>query len=220
VPTTQETPHLESFRSTADGELFEYYARLRDEGAAVWDEGMNALLIGSYDLVRSTLQQDGRTLRWPRSDHLKEDPVVLALTHTPRAISSLHGEAHKRFHLWWLRAFSRSNVERWRATRIRPVVHAAIDRFGEGGRAELVTEFAEVVPIRAIASVLGLPWQDDDFLAKCGTYMRTRSEYRDACVRRRADVDEVGERATAVAREFIGLLRPIAEDRRSAARGR
>jgi cytochrome P450 len=136
---------------------------------------------------------------------------MLALAHSPRGISSLHGTEHARFHLWWLQAFSNSNVRSWRPTRIRPVVHKMIDRFAERGRAELVEEFTRTVPMRVTASVLGLPWEDDEWLESCMAYMRARSEYAEAHARRADDLEAIGRRTIAVAGEFVETLRPFAE---------
>jgi cytochrome P450 len=210
VGTTQSTEQLESFKTTVDQEPFGYYERLREAGDVVWDQDLQALLIGSYDLVRSLLRQDGRALRKPRAEEFQNDPVIRSLVHSPRVISATVGKEHARYHTWWLKAYSRANVERWRPTRIQPVVDDIIDRFVDRGSAELVEEFTEAVPMRVIASVIGLPWRDDEWIDSCRTYLEVRAEYLEAGAAQH-DRAEIGERAVAAASDLVGRLRPYAE---------
>jgi cytochrome P450 len=203
-------------RNTVDMEPWEVYEHLAERGA-IWDDQMGGLLVGSYDLVRATLRQDDAVFQRRKGAQAREDPYLAALQYSMRDITLIYGEEHTRFHRWWYQAVSRANCERWRPTRIRPIVHAAIDRFAGEGRAELVQDYAQQVPIRVAASVLGLPWQDDDWIQRCRAYMDVRFEYQQALHstellgRRPDDMDEVGERAITLTRELAERLTPFAE---------
>jgi cytochrome P450 len=206
-----EAPAIESFRTTADLEPYEYYERLRELGGVAWDDELNGLLLGSYDVVRETLRQDTRRFTKEMGEWAANDPAFLATKGSLRDITLLHGRPHTLFHRWWLQMVSPTTVEDWRETRIRPVVERIIDRFAVRGRAELVDELAEQVPMRVIASLLGLPWEDDEWLESCRAYMDARMSYLEAIESQAANRAEVGEWAIAVATEFKENIRPFAE---------
>ena len=118
----------QSLADVIDTEPWDLYERLQGEGV-VWDDTIDGFLIGSYDLVRSTLRQDNNVFHNPMGDRAATDPHMVAIHRSPRDIRLIYGEDHHRFHSWWYRALSRTTCERWRPTRIRPIVNAVIDRF-------------------------------------------------------------------------------------------
>lgn len=199
-----------SLRDIADQEPWGFYEQLQRE-RVVWDGEINRLLVGSYDLVRSTLRRDDRAFRRPKGALALADPYLAGLTRSPRDITLIYGEDHTRFHRWWQAVLSRENCSQWRATRIRPIVHAVIDRFADRGHAELRSEFAVQVPIRVIASILGLPWEDDDWIESCRAFLEAKSEYLFALFDPPEDLEEIGRRAVAVTDELTERLRPFAE---------
>jgi cytochrome P450 len=211
VTRTEIPKVVESFKTTLDQEPYEYYERLRESGGVSWDDELNGLLVCPYDLVLDTAQRDKRTFRRPDGDYVKTDPVLAALKGSSRDITILHGAAHQRFHRWWFRVVSPEKVEGWRETRIRPVVHRIIDRFADRGRAELASEFAEMVPMRVIASVLGLPWEDDEWLESCRAFMDTKMDYLEGRQTRPPNLEEIGQRALELTAELREKLRPFAE---------
>jgi cytochrome P450 len=209
-----DDPIVVSLRDTIDTEPWQLYEHLQQHGV-VWDDQISALLIGSYDLVRSTLRQDEKVFRRPKGDRARNDPYLAALQRSPRDITLIYGEDHQRFHRWWYQALSHTNCERWRPTRIRPVVDAVISRFVGRGRADLSSEFAVQVPIRVIASILGLPWEDDEWIESGRAYMQSRMDYQEACYRAEVlqspppDIVEIGQRAAGTANEFGERLVPF-----------
>ena len=170
---TEMSEPAASLVDVVEAEPWEYYEELSKAGI-VWDDRMDAFLIGSYDLVRAALRQDDKALRRRKNGQALGDPRLAKLLYSPRDITRTLGEEHKRFHMWWFQAVSRANCERWRPTRIRPIVHSIIDRFADNGEAELREEFARQVPTRVIASVLGLPWQDDEWIDSCRSFMELK----------------------------------------------
>jgi cytochrome P450 len=199
-----------SLRDVVEREPWDLYEQVQRD-RVVWDDKMDRWLIGSYDLVRSTLRRDDKAFRRPKGAQAMADPYLLQLTRCPRDITLLYGEDHTRFHRWWQAVLSRSTCERWRPTRIRPIVHAIIDRFAERGHAELRSEFAVQVPIRVIASVLGLPWEDDEWIESCRAFLDAKSEYLLAVFDPPENMEEIGRRAVAVTDELAERLKPYAE---------
>jgi cytochrome P450 len=204
-----------SFVGTADREPWSYYEDLRRGNTDVfWDDGFGAWMIASYALCREVLKRDERLFRRADAEAVRADATLRALK-GPRDITILEGEEHQRMHRWWLRAVSQQQVASWMPTRIRPVIDNVIDRFIDRGHAELDAEFAKMIPIRVMASVLGLPWEDDEWVGKCREYLDTKSEFLESFWATGEDLEQVRERASRVVAEFRERLRPFAE----AARG-
>ncbi|HWL42011.1 MAG TPA: cytochrome P450 [Ilumatobacter sp.] len=163
---------LPSFSSTIGHEPYEYYERLRELGPVVWDDSLNAWLVTSMELSKEVLRND--QVDWmPPEKHA--GPPMPGLDRQRwkdfmayESSKTLHvddfGE-HNRMHRWWMRTFSGRALQVLGDTLVRPVAHAQIDRFAEAGQAELYEDFANRVAPRVIAAAMGLPWEDDDWLA-------------------------------------------------------
>lgn len=57
-------------------------------------------------------------------------------------------------------AFARSSMRRWEAELVRPLVERTVDRLRDTKRADLVEEVFMPIPVRVIASLIGLPESD------------------------------------------------------------
>ena len=148
----------ESFLATKDADPYAFYERLLARGDVHWDAGLNGWLVTSYDACKEAMRQDDVLHDSPHKEGRK------LLFGGTRAVPALKGAEHERLHGWWLTEFSPKRVAEWRATMIKPIVDACIDRFVEKGKAELAEELSERIPIRVITRLMGLPWQDDDFV--------------------------------------------------------
>jgi cytochrome P450 len=131
------------------------FALLRSEGIK-WDDSAAGWVVPDYAGVKEVFADEELFVKpqkfrdiWGRS-HL----------------ISLEGEEHKRVRRWWQSIFTPKQAEVWRTTIVRPVVDSTLDRFTSHGRAELVSEYAKHVSIKVIAAIVGLPWQDDEWLAE------------------------------------------------------
>jgi cytochrome P450 len=205
-----------SLSDLVDRPPWDFYERLQQCGV-VWDNHLGGLLIGSHELVRSTLRQDETLYRRRTKVQADADPFLAGLLWSQRDITLLHGDSHRRFHAWWYQTVSRAACEAWRPTRIRPIVQMSIDRFIDRGAAELRADFAHQVPIRVIASILGLPWENDDWIDNCRAFIAAKLEYVEALERSElldgpfGDLEDIGRRAVARTQEFAECVRPFAE---------
>lgn len=174
VRTTSELG-LPPIPSIAGTEPWRYYEQLRRAGGIVWDDEMEAWLVGSYDLARQMGVDEGTVWHhpripvdeytpfgWSREDWF--DFLGFGSALTPQAVAD--GPEHHRIHRWWMRAFSGRALTALGDTLIRPIAHSEIDRFAARGRADLHAEFTERVAPRVIAAAMGLPWRDDDWLER------------------------------------------------------
>ena len=148
----------ESFLSTKDDDPYDFYARLLARGDVHWDAELNGWLVTSYEACKEAMRQDDVLYDSPHKEGRK------LLFGGTRAVPALKGAEHERLHGWWLAEFSPKRVAQWRGALIKPIVDACIDRFIARGRAELAEELSERIPIRVITRLMGLPWQDDDFV--------------------------------------------------------
>ena len=213
---------MSSLNLTADVEPWTYFEQLREGGEVVWDEHMQAWLVTSYEACKKMARGDDTSWRpvyIPNDDRpmLGLDRETLAQfmgSGGSKVIFLLEGEEHHQLHRWWMRAFSPTVLAGWREQLIRPIVKAQIDRFASRGRAELVEELASRVPPRVIGAVMGLPWQDDEWLDHVLGLVMARLEL----IQRQADADsdpELVERGLAAGRELSDILLPFVRERRS-----
>lgn len=220
-PASSTTPSPEPLTAMADVVPWEFLERLRAAGEVVWDTSANAWLVTSYDAIKELIRGDGSVFRRPWEVPGKGGPAgmseqewgdILTLG-SRRHIFQLYGAAHDSQHRWWMSAFSPDVLERWRAQVMRPFADAAIDRFIENGRAELVADYALRVPPRVIAGLLGVP-HDDQWITRMQAATSTRSEMRQHRGGLPPDQDLI-ERVGAATREMRELLAPFVEERRS-----
>jgi cytochrome P450 len=211
-----------SLNLTANVEPWTYFEQLRHGGEVVWDEQMKAWLVTSYEACKEMARGDDtfwRPVYIPNDDRpmLGLDRETLAQfmgSGGSKVIFLLEGEEHHQLHRWWMRAFSPTVLAGWRESLIRPIVQAQIDRFAARGRAELVEDLAGRVPPRVIGAVMGLPWQDDDWLEHVLGLVMARLEL----IQRQADAGsdaELVEHGLAAGRELSEILLPFVRERRS-----
>jgi cytochrome P450 len=225
VSTDRETrapSALETLHQTENRDPWDYFDRLRDAGEVVWDSQLDAWLVTSYEACKEMGRGDDTTWR-PLYVPNEERPMLGMDNDTlvefmggggKRVIFLLEGEAHTRLHRWWMRMFSPNALASWRAELIRPIIHAQIDRFAARGRGELVEELASRVPSRVIAAVMGLPWQDDDWLTHLLGLVMSRLDL----IQHQADTDpdpDLVERGLAASKELSEILLPFVRERRS-----
>ncbi|HEY1365903.1 MAG TPA: cytochrome P450 [Gaiellaceae bacterium] len=211
-----------SLNSTANADPWAYFEELREGGEVVWDDEMNAWLVTSYEACKEMARGDDtfwRPVYIPNDDRpmlgLSREALAQFMgSGGSRVIFLLEGEEHHQLHRWWMRTFSPNVLAGWREAVIRPIVQAQIDRFAARGRAELVEDLASRVPPRVIGAVMGLPWQDDEWLEHLLGLVMARLEL----IQRQADAymdPEVVERGLAAGRELSEILLPFVRERRS-----
>ncbi|WP_284758734.1 cytochrome P450 [Agrobacterium sp. fls2-241-TYG-188a] len=112
---------------------------------------------------------------------------------------------HTRLRTLVNRAFVSRHVEKMKPE-IEALAHGLIDRFEQDGRTELLSSFADIIPVTMIARMIGIPEEMGPQLLKwshayVGMYMFKRTRE-----------DEVA--ADQAAREFADYVRSIIEERR------
>jgi len=202
VSSTQVLP---SYSSTLDVDPYGFYERAREQGPVVWDDGVNAWLVLSYDLLREVMRQDKKLVRHAVADI--PDPVLHTVSGGKRSRLLLKGEEHGRHHRWFVRRFHYSVVERWRETLLRPIANRLLDRVGDRGRMEVLSDYADRFSIRVISAVMGLPWEDDDWVDHCKSLLGRKQRYLDVYS---ADLPaEVERSALEAVQEMNELLLPF-----------
>lgn len=200
-----------SLRETIGVDPFGLYDELRQAGEVVWDDGMHAWVVTTYGACKE-LERDEARFRQPYGD-MQSDTFV-RLEGGRRAIQLLHGADHTSLHRWWLRAFGPRAAEEWRATVVRPIATVELDRIAPGGRGDLA-QLADRIPVRVIARLLGLPWDDEDWIAHCKDLLHEIVLFLDLYG---VDADgadpEVRRSALAASDALVDLLEPFIDSRR------
>jgi cytochrome P450 len=141
--------------------------------------------------------------------------------HSAVNLQVTEGEEHDRQHRWWMRTFSGRTVRVLGDTLVRPIAHRELDRIAPLGRADLYEDFAHRVAPRVIATAMGLPWEDDEWLERLLEDHRVRIDL----IGRRFSADigdpEADRRAVDAGFDAVldaaELVRPHVEERRGAA---
>lgn len=199
-----------NLRATADALPFGYYDFLREAGDVVWDPHLNAWLALSYEACKAIQSDEGR-FRHPFLDMDAE--AYILLEGGPRHLNFLREDEHRRLHAWWVKAFSASNIDAWRHEPIGGIVRHALDKIENRGSVDLAAEVAETIPIRVIAAILDLPWQDDKWIADIQTELRLISSFLDTP----SPGPATRERALRASQKLDALLVDVIESRRSGA---
>lgn len=133
---------------------------VRSRGRVVWDEGLKSWLITDMEDVSYVLRhEDEFTIPFPGygfSDFFGR-----------RALLVLEGEAHRQLYLAVRRCFTPEAAQQYRDRFILPIIEDRMARILPAGRAEMATDYAEQIPVRVIAGVLGLDWHDDALIRDC-----------------------------------------------------
>jgi cytochrome P450 len=143
--------------SLANVDPFATYDELRKRGPLVWDPGMNCWLAVSYDACK-IIETDEDTFP---TMYAGANAKTLEIDGGATGLTVLTGEKHAAMRRVFLKLLSPSAMTQYRVDHVLPVVNDAIDRFQGRRKAELVTEYAQAIPERVMASLFGLPWKDD-----------------------------------------------------------
>ena len=206
----------QSYKSTLDRDPYQFYANLHWQGKVVWDAGMKAWLVPSYEVCKEIMRADDISFKMPEKLNAERRHKLAEVQGGPRVVTILEGDDHKRMHQWWLRAFSPRRIATWRESVIRPITNRIIDRFIERGTADLSAEFAQLVPIRVIAAVTGLPWEDDSWVGEVKSLNdQVLAIFSSAPTNSEAENANVVSGARAAAEKLDAMLRPFVLRRRS-----
>lgn len=220
VPTTAS---VGSILQVEDADPWDYMERLRSVGDIVWDEEMQSWLVSSYELMREIgrCDDDAFLSTFVPSEHnafldlTPEEWTWFQGGSVRGSLTLSQGEEHHRLHRWWMRIYPPRVLQQWRETRFVPIMHAQIDRFAARGTADLVEEYAYRVTPRVIASMLGFPADDDEWIERLEGLFTARLAFRQRQSLAEPPTPEDKRRAFDATRELQELLEPIVRSRQS-----
>lgn len=197
-----------SIAAQADRDPYPFYDQVRAAGPLVWDDGLRAWLVTSYELCRH-IETHEELFRHP---YTGANDTLVAIKGGRRNVTILHGDAHRRMHRFMLKLFSYSAVEAYRSHHIAPVIAFLLDRLRGRRTVDLAGEFADQLSARVMSSLFAMPWQDDALMARQSALNAVIFDWIGA-------VDRTPEgiaRATAASQELNALLLPHVRQRRIA----
>ena len=154
---------------------YPYFAQLREEDPVHWNEKYEVWVISRYEdliwIARHPEVFSSQVFKNdPRPPYPEVDESDLGLYEYVRKYQAErfiqhdrpeHTDMRKVIHGW----FNPKSMEEW-----RPMVQSAIqhllDEAEERGRLDVMADFATPLPVLVIAQMLGLPWQDREFMRK------------------------------------------------------
>ncbi len=187
-----------SLRDLRDVDPYPAYELMRAIGPVVWDEPMSAWLV---------LSHDGCTYVERHEDLFEEPTGTLpgaAEIVGRRDFRSLVGAQHEILHRSLSHAWRPDPIAPLAATAVRPLVAERLAWLAPRGSFELFADFARLLPIAAIARVLGLPDADAETLDRAKGWLEAVLAWRHSYGE--------DEDARAAAVEATRLLEPALRD--------
>jgi len=178
APTTAP---IGSVLETGGQEPWDYFDRLRELGDVVWDGELQTWVLASHAAYKQMGRVDDAL--WTKPTHRIEEQALdkatlLEIRGGRHGLVFLHGEEHTRAHRWRTRNFAPRTVNGWRTSVIRPIINMLFDRFIERGKVELVADVTDKMPIRVLAAIEGLPWNDETWIEHFRELQGIASSYR------------------------------------------
>ncbi|WP_166416264.1 cytochrome P450 [Cochlodiniinecator piscidefendens] len=184
---------------------YPFYEQLRAAGDLVFWEDYRMICATSYGAVSALLRDRrfGREIpenkRMPIPDHLKPFYDVEA-----HSMLELEAPRHTRLRSLVLRAFTSRRIKEL-APEITALSHQLIDQF-PAGEFDLMTEFAQKLPVIIICRLLGVPEEKADDLLRWSNAMVTMYQAR------RTREDE--EKAVKATEDFVAFMRSYIDEKR------
>lgn len=155
--------------------------------------GMPARLLASFDALKAFFADDARFPGGGSYQYMVEPAVG------PTFIS-MDGDEHDRMRRLATPAFRSRRVTSWVDEELTPLAHEIVDRFADRGEADLVAEFASVLPLWSISRNLGLPMGSEERQRDWTAALLSHPVRPDAAAEAKAEVHD--------------FLAPILEERR------
>ena len=191
-----------SFKDTANTDPYGFYDLVRDAGEVVWDEQVNGWLVTSHSAIRELMREDKTLVRHFGTEIT--DPTFLAVIGGKRSRIVFNDDRQVRHHRWFVQRINYSVVDGWRETLLRPILDQLLDGVAAEGRVEVWGDLADKFSVRVIAAFMRLPWQDDEWIARCKRMLERKQAYIN--VVSVLGVDERTEREALEASEQLGEM--------------
>jgi pulcherriminic acid synthase len=173
------------------------YAALRKKGAVQWSPQMRCFLVTRHQEAKIVLRS---------RDFTVDSPFRASRTMLGRTLMDVDGDEHSRLRALTNRAFVPSALPKYAQELVIPVVEQTIDRFQRAGKVEIVSELAELVPLRVLAHIIGIPLDGFEFFRACSVPIIA---YLDSTVS-----DGVQASSEKAVRELKGYLRELIDRER------
>ena len=184
------------------------FAAMRAEAPVQWSDELGMYLALSYDAVGQVLRT--RTLGRIWEDFTPASAFEQVNLIHRHALLEMEPPDHTRLRRLVAAAFSRGHVERLRP-RVAALADELADRVADGGSGggtvDLLTTYAEPLPVAVIGELLGVPREDWPLLRPWSNAIVKMYEYD-----RTPDSDAAAERAAS---EFADYLTDLAAVRRT-----
>lgn len=150
----------ESYIDYVDRDPNPFLRLVRDRGRVAWDEALQSWLVTEYEDVSHILRNE---------EQFRPPFVKFGFNDFfgPRGLLLLQGEPHRQLYISVRKFFSPKVVAAYRERLVLPIIEDRLARILPTSRAELAHDFAEQIPVRVIAGILGLDWRDDGLIQNC-----------------------------------------------------
>lgn len=127
-------------------------------------------LMGSYQVID-----------WPHAEQVLRDPETFSsdinMEHIGQfmgeLIVGLDGDEHRRYRNLVAKAFRQSQLDKWDATLVEPIIHALVDAIAPLGKADLVADITAKYPVQVICGIVGVPLDDAEQFARWAIEINT-----------------------------------------------
>ncbi len=179
-------------------------AELRKAGPMLWHEPSNRWLATTHDAVTRVLRDRAFGRLWSDWEPVEEMEPFNAL-HRNQMMES-EDQAHFRLRKLVSGAFGRGHVERMRP-RIEALVARVLDDLDPSGPVDLMSQYAEPLPVYVIADLLGVPGDD---------HVQLRAWSQAIVHMYEQGVDQATrDKAVAAAGDFADYVRGVIAERRA-----
>lgn len=182
---------------------YSVFTELRPRTPVAWHEQLGMFLAFSYEHANVVLR-DRRLGRIWRDREPAGYFEPFNLLHRNQMMEN-EPPTHTRLRRPLAKAFARGHAERLRP-RVQRLIGELLDRMADLGRADLIADYAEPLPVAVIAELLGVPEPDRHLLRPWSQAIVKMYEYGRG--------EEVEGAAVRASREFADYLRALAEERR------
>ena len=183
--------------------LYPVLAELRAHGKPIWHEEMQIWLAATHADASAVLRS--KTLGRVFTPHEPDDLWETFNWLHADSIMENEGAKHTRLRILVSKAFNRSHIERL-APRIDAIVNELLDRCADQGEFDLLADFAEPLPVRVIAELLGVSREDEHHLRPWSQAIVKLYEF---------DVTPEDEaKAESASRDFVALITEMVEARK------
>ena len=178
-------------------------ADLRSHGKPIWHEEMQLWLAATHADASAVLRS--KTLGRIFTPHQPDDVWETFNWLHADSIMENEGSKHTRLRALVSKAFNRGHIERL-APRVDAIVKELLDQCQEKGAFDLLADYAEPLPVRVIAELLGVSPEDSIHLRPWSQAIVKMYEF---------DVTEAEERAAeSASKEFAAMITEMVKARK------